>query len=63
MNFGGAIGEYFDDIADAHLASKNAQEMAMVQAMKSQAAHQRQTEIRRYQCYLRGTAGAHVHNC
>ena len=45
-DFGGAIGEYFDDIADAHLAEQNAQEMAMVQAMKStQAAHQRQTEI------------------
>jgi hypothetical protein len=46
QNFGGAIGQYFDDIADAHLAEQNAQEMAMVQAMKStQAAHQRQTEI------------------
>lgn len=46
QNFGGAIGQYFDDIADAHLAEQNAQEMAMIKAMKStQAAHQRQTEI------------------
>ena len=35
QNFGGAIGQYFDDIANAHLAEQNAQEMAMVQAMKS----------------------------
>ena len=64
QNFGGAIGEYFDDIADAHLAEQNAQEMAMVQAMKStQAAHQRQTEIPQISMLSSRHSRSSVHNC